>query len=141
MVPPSLDTPEPEQPTTTPIESTTEPPLITATEEPVTPTPVEKPPADASEAERMAWYFEKLRAAADAENLLPAEQAGTATYWLVEMIRKSPDHELITPARSYIAKTHTELARQARLAGLWDTVQFHLDAAMQVNLPFTYRDQ
>lgn len=95
------------------------------------------PPADS--AQRMRWYYEQLSAATQNQRLLPADEQGTATYYLVEMLTQDPDHELIPDARATISRMHTELARQARLKGQWDRVQEHLDAAMEVNLPSSYR--
>lgn len=84
------------------------------------------------------YYMGRIEAAVQEDNLGPAEQTGSATYYLVELIRLNQDSDKISDARALIAKRHLELAKQARENSQWDLAQQHLDDALKVRLPDSY---
>ena len=85
-----------------------------------------------------AYYMAQIEAAVAADKLTPAEQQGTATHYLVELIRLNRNSEKISEARTLISKRHLELAKAAREKSQWDAAQQHLDDALKVRLPDSY---
>lgn len=85
-----------------------------------------------------AYFMNQIKAAVAADKLTPAEQQGTATFYLVELIRLDKHSEQISEARTLISKRHLELAKTARENSDWDGAQQHLDDALKVRLPDSY---
>jgi len=93
----------------------------------------------ASTAEEVDYLFKQITRQEESNNLGPAEKAGTATYFLVKLIKLKPGSPLISKARSRIAKAHLALANTARENENWDAAQQHLDDAFTVRLPDSYQ--
>ncbi len=92
-----------------------------------------------SKDEEVAYFVGQINNAKNANNLAPAEKVGTATYYLVKLIKASPNSPFVSQARSQIAKAHLALAATAREGERWDDAQQHLDDAFTVRLPDSYQ--
>ena len=84
------------------------------------------------------YFMAQIKAALAEDRLNPAEEEGTATYFLVELIRYDSESDSISEARTLISKRHLELAKEAREQSQWDAAQQHLDDALKVRLPDSY---
>ena len=89
--------------------------------------------------EEVMYFVGQINNAKNANNLAPAEKVGTATYYLVKLIKASPNSPFVSQARSQIAKAHLVLAATARDGERWDEAQQHLDDAFAVRLPDSYQ--
>lgn len=89
--------------------------------------------------QEVAYFVGRINNAKNANNLAPAEKVGTATYYLVKLIKASPNSPFVSRARSQIAKAHLALAATARDGERWDEAQQHLDDAFTVRLPDSYQ--
>ena len=92
----------------------------------------------ASATEEADYLFKQITIQEGSNNLGPAEKVGSATYYLVKLIKLKPGSPLISKARSSIAKAHLVLANTARENEDWDGAQQHLDDAFNVRLPDSY---
>jgi len=92
-----------------------------------------------SKEEEVMYFVGQINNAKNANNLAPAEKVGTATYYLVKLIKASPNSPFVSQARSQIAKAHLVLAATARDGERWDEAQQHLDDAFAVRLPDSYQ--
>ena len=94
-----------------------------------------------SKEEEVTYFVGQINNAKNANNLAPAEKVGTATYYLVKLIKASPNSPFVSQARSQIAKAHLALAATARDGERWDEAQQHLDDAFTVRLPDSYQSE
>ena len=88
--------------------------------------------------EDAAYFMDQIKTAVSANKLTPAEEEGTATWYLVELIRYDNRGDQISDARTLISQKHLELAKKAREKNQWDAAQQHLDDALKVRLPDSY---
>lgn len=108
------------------------------TQEAIAEQPVERMEFSSS-TEEADYLFKQITLQEESNNLGPAEKVGTATYYLVRLIKLKPGSPLISKARSRIAKAHLALANTARENENWDDAQQHLDDAFTVRLPDSYQ--
>ncbi|MBV1920696.1 MAG: hypothetical protein KUG73_08425 [Pseudomonadales bacterium] len=106
---------------------------------PVTVAPVIAEKVFTSKEDETSYFVGQIGNAINARNLAPADKLGTATYYLIKLIKASPNSPYISQARSKIAKAHLALAATAREGERWDEAQQHLDDAFTVRLPDSYQ--
>ncbi|OUS04764.1 hypothetical protein A9Q81_05695 [Gammaproteobacteria bacterium 42_54_T18] len=104
-------------------------------------TPIIKEQSFESKEDEISYFVGQIKNAINANNLAPAEKVGTATYYLVKLVKASPNTPFASQARSQIAKAHLALAAIARNGERWDEAQQHLDDAFTVRLPDSYQSQ
>ena len=103
--------------------------------------PVIKEQTFESKEDEISYFVGQIKNAINANNLAPANKFGTATHYLVKLVKASPDSPFVSQARSKIAKAHLVLAARAREGERWDEAQQHLDDAFNVRLPGSYQSQ
>ncbi len=106
---------------------------------PVIVAPVIEEKVFTSKEDETSYFVGQIGNAVNARNLAPADKFGTATHYLVKLIKASPNSPYISQARSKIAKAHLALAATAREGERWDEAQQHLDDAFTVRLPDSYQ--
>ena len=108
---------------------------------PVTVAPVIEEKIFTSKEDEISYFVGQIGNSINAHNLTPVDKLGTATYYLVKLIKASPNSPYISQSRSKIAKAHLALAATAREGERWDEAQQHLDDAFTVRMPDSYQSK
>ncbi|MCG8671496.1 MAG: hypothetical protein MI867_18975 [Pseudomonadales bacterium] len=114
---------------------------LSETETSTSTTTAEAPAVNASaepEIKDEAYYVSAIQQAVDSNNLGPAENEGSATFYLVELIKLNQESLEISNARTLISKKHIQLSKESRSNNRWEEAQQHLDDALKVRLPDSY---